>query len=71
VGLINMCLNETYSRVRLSKNLSDKFRIQNGLKKRDFIATAFQLCFGICQQEGPREPGRTEIEWDISAFCLC
>jgi retron-type reverse transcriptase len=28
-----MCLNETYSRVRIGKNLSDKFTIQNGLKQ--------------------------------------
>jgi hypothetical protein len=32
VGLIKMCLNETYSRVRIGKNLFDKFTIQNGLK---------------------------------------
>jgi hypothetical protein len=24
----------------------------------------YHHCFGICQQEGAREPGRTEIEWD-------
>jgi hypothetical protein len=29
VGLIKMCLNETYS---IGKNLSDKFTIKNGLK---------------------------------------
>jgi hypothetical protein len=33
VGLIKMCLNETYSRVHIGKNLSDKFAIENGLKK--------------------------------------
>jgi hypothetical protein len=33
VGLIKMCLNETYSRVRIGKNLSEKFPIQNGLKQ--------------------------------------
>jgi hypothetical protein len=32
VGLIKMCLNKTYSRVRIGKNLSDKFTIDNGLK---------------------------------------
>jgi hypothetical protein len=32
-GLIKMCLNETYSRVHIGKNLSDKFTIQNDLKK--------------------------------------
>jgi hypothetical protein len=33
-GLSKMCLNETYSTVHISKNLSDKFPIQNGLKLR-------------------------------------
>jgi hypothetical protein len=32
-----MCLNETYSRVRLGKNLSDKFTVQNGLKQGDAL----------------------------------
>jgi hypothetical protein len=27
-----MCLSETYSRVHIGKNLSDKFSIDNGLK---------------------------------------
>jgi hypothetical protein len=31
-----------------------------------FIAIAFRLCFRMCHQEGPRELGRTEIEWDTS-----
>jgi hypothetical protein len=29
-----MCLNDIYSKVRIGKNLSDKFTIQNGLKQR-------------------------------------
>ena len=32
IKLIKMCLNETYSRVRVGKNLSDMFPIRNGLK---------------------------------------
>ena len=32
VRLINVCLNETYSRVRVGKHLSDMFPIRNGLK---------------------------------------
>jgi hypothetical protein len=47
--------------------MSDKFTIENGLKQGD----AFQLCFGICYQEGPREPGGTDTEWHTSAFGLC
>ena len=32
VSLIRMCLNKTYSRVRVGKHLSDMFPIKNGLK---------------------------------------
>jgi hypothetical protein len=32
-----MCLNETYSRVHIGKNLSDKFTIENGLKQGDAL----------------------------------
>jgi hypothetical protein len=38
VGLIKMCLNETYSRVRIGKNLSDKFSTENGLKQGDALS---------------------------------
>jgi hypothetical protein len=41
VGLIKMCLNETYSRVRIGKNRYDKFTVQNGLKQGD----AYHHCF--------------------------
>jgi hypothetical protein len=30
------------------------------------ITIASELCFGICHQEGPREPERTDNEWDTS-----
>jgi hypothetical protein len=33
-----MCLNETYSRVRVGKNLSDKFTVQNDLKQGDALS---------------------------------
>jgi hypothetical protein len=32
-----MCLNETYSKVRIGKNLSDSFPFQNGLKQGDAL----------------------------------
>jgi hypothetical protein len=32
IRLIKMCLNETYSRVRVGKHLCDRFPIKNGLK---------------------------------------
>jgi len=33
VRLIKLCLTETYSRVRVGKNLSNMFPIRNGLKQ--------------------------------------
>ena len=33
VRLVKMCLTETYSRVRVGKNVSDMFPIRNGLKQ--------------------------------------
>ena len=35
--LIKMRLNETYSRVQVSKNLSDTFPLKNGLKHGDAL----------------------------------
>jgi len=36
--LIKMCLNETYSRVRVGKYLPDIFPITNGLKQGDALS---------------------------------
>jgi len=44
VRLIKMCLNETYSRVRVSKHLSDKFPIKNGLKEGDALSPLLFNC---------------------------
>jgi len=38
VRLIKMCLNETYSRVPVGKNLSEMFPIRNGLKQGDALS---------------------------------
>ena len=37
ISKIKMCLTETYSRVRVGKNLSDMFPIRNGLKQGDAL----------------------------------
>jgi hypothetical protein len=36
--LIKMCLNESYSRVRIGKQMSDVFSIKNGLKQGDVLS---------------------------------
>ena len=38
IRLIKMCLTETYSRVRVGKNLSDMFPIRNVLKQGDALS---------------------------------
>jgi len=38
VRLMKMCLTETYSRVWVGMNLSDKFPIRNGLKQGDSLS---------------------------------
>jgi hypothetical protein len=37
VRLIKMCMNETYSRVRVGKHLSDTFPMKNGSKQGDVL----------------------------------
>ena len=38
VKLIKMCLNETYSIIRLGKHLSDMFHVKKGLKQGDALS---------------------------------
>jgi hypothetical protein len=38
VIIIEMCLNETYSKVHIGKNLFDDFPIQNGLRLGDALS---------------------------------
>jgi len=38
VRLIKMCLNETYNRVQVGKNLSDIFPVRLGLKQADALS---------------------------------
>jgi hypothetical protein len=43
VRLIKMCLNKTYSKVHIGKHLSDKFPIQNGLRRKLHIEELHSL----------------------------
>ena len=71
VRLIKMCLTETYSRVRVDKNLSEMFPIRNGLKQGDALSPFlfnFALEYAI---EGSGKPRWLEIKWYASASGLC
>jgi hypothetical protein len=39
VILSEVCLNETYYKVRIGKHLSDNFPVQNGLKQGDVLSS--------------------------------
>ena len=48
-GLIKLCMNENYNRVRVDKYLSDVFPITNGLKKRRcFFSIVFLTLLRVC-----------------------
>ena len=50
VSLKNICLAETYNRVRLGKKLSEVFPIRNGLKREDALSPLllnFAFDYGI------------------------
>jgi hypothetical protein len=56
--MIKMCLNETYSKVRIVKHLSDSFPIQNGLKQGDALSP---LLFNVASEYANRKVQENQV----------
>jgi hypothetical protein len=67
IRLIKMCLNKTYSRVRVGKHLSDMFHIRNGLKQGDVLLPLLftDLGYAIRMDKAKQDGLKFPSEWSL------
>jgi hypothetical protein len=70
VKLIQKCVNETYSKVRIGKYLADSFHIKNGLKESDALSPLLFSFALECAIRKVEENQVGQMKWDISASGL-
>jgi hypothetical protein len=69
-GLIKMCRNETYSTVRVGKNLSGVLPVRNGLRKGDALSLLllhFALGY-VIRRVRINQDSLKFIQWYTSVF---
>jgi hypothetical protein len=60
-----MCLNKTYSKVRLGKHFSDSFPIQNGLKQEDALSP---LLFNFTLEYAIKKAQENQVEQKLNGI---
>jgi len=65
VRQIKLCLNATYSRIRVGKYLPEMFPVKNGLKQGKHLSSLF---FNISFEYALR---RVKVNQDVEVFLFC
>jgi hypothetical protein len=63
VRQMKMCLNETYSKVRVRKHMSDAFPVQNGLKQGDSLSP---LLFSLALEHAVRKVKGSQVSLELN-----